>query len=153
MVLAFKIVGEKDPLVEQAVLSPLQQWTINFKSRLGLLLGLLFSNSWFIEPGLLSRWFTQYTLTKYQDISLLCVVPPYWWTSEQGALHGWASILDIIYWVGLLGIIFLFIFMKTEFDRSTRVCYLRFLESQSLLIYSLKKDLGVVDCETSSVDI
>jgi hypothetical protein len=121
MTLAFQILGEKDPLVEQAVMSSLQQWTVNFKSRLGLLLGLFLSTPWFIEPSLLSRWFRQWVMAKYQDLSFICLVPPYWWTSEQENLHGWASIIDIIYWIGLLGMIFLFIFMKTEFDRSTRV--------------------------------
>ena len=100
--------------------------------------------------------------------SEMCVVPPWWWLDRKGSLvldgagrewsvgmgvdavkvvhrlHGWASWVDLVHWVGGVGLVVLFCFARKEFRRNKEVGSLhRFLR----LIFFFHTDLFVCEQE------
>ena len=60
----------------------------------------------------------------------MCIVPPWWWINPTSILelviknrpvHGWASLLDLVQWVGIGGYVLIFLFMKKEYERTMHV--------------------------------
>jgi hypothetical protein len=87
-----------------------------------LFLGLTLSMvAWLLEPSqrnYLAGKLIQAVLGKTGNP---CIVPPRLWADENGGeRYGWASLMDALDWMGGLGSLLLFYFMKLEFDRNAR---------------------------------
>ena len=85
----------------------------------------LFTLIYFIEPSLVYRILLNFKLD--ETIDSMCVVPPWWWVERNESIvyiikaHGWASWIDLVQWVGGVGIFGFFVFMKTEYTRNMEV--------------------------------
>ena len=82
-----------------------------------LAFGVLQSTIFWMEPSIWSRLFSN---------SSSCVVPPWWWhpkslsfdlVPQLSILNGWASMMDLAQWTGGLGIYWIFLFMRLEYQR------------------------------------
>ncbi|KAI9208610.1 uncharacterized protein BJ171DRAFT_577711 [Polychytrium aggregatum] len=104
-------------------------------SRILLFVGVVFYLAWWIEPSVLSRGLmTWFRIAIEPDSSLVqrvCSIPPYWWRTPLDAttgngpddnadLHGWASVVDLVQWIGGVGYLFLFLFVRAEYLRNMK---------------------------------
>ena len=76
--------------------------------------------AWLLEPSQ-RNYLVERLIQVVGKTAVICVVPPRWWTDENsGERYGWASLMDAFDWMGGLGSLLLFYFMKLEFDRNAR---------------------------------
>ncbi|KAI9364482.1 hypothetical protein DFJ73DRAFT_809656 [Zopfochytrium polystomum] len=95
------------------------------QSRLVLVVALLAVQLAVIDPSLLARAVGLFV--KINDSAEICAVPPWWWIDivESVSLplaHGWASLVDLLVWVGFAGALLLYHFVKQEYKRNSEVC-------------------------------
>jgi hypothetical protein len=80
-----------------------------------------------LEPSLVHR-LLEFTTGQASSESR-CIIFPYWWVDKQYSFgqpkvlpaHGWASTMDLIQWIGGMGVYGYFYFMKQEFTRNMEV--------------------------------
>ncbi|KAI9104955.1 hypothetical protein DFS34DRAFT_222150 [Phlyctochytrium arcticum] len=111
---------------------PVESVTLNTPSILArsfAFAGALCGPMLFLEPGSISRIALAAVTRDPTDISdpqhRICAVPPWWWgetepifsTVVRASLRGWASLIDLSQWIGCLGILLFFFFMRAEYRR------------------------------------
>ena len=137
--LTFEILSEKSLVIDpESDLAGKTGPTLTAKAY--LLGGIIFGCIWWIEPSILSRFLVAFVKSLSGTFAVqMCIIPPWWW-GDFDKLRGWASWMDLLQWLGLLGVFFLFLFMKMEFNRNVGV-----RQSRTLTLL----ELGMVDRQTS----
>ncbi|KAI8905609.1 hypothetical protein EDD86DRAFT_249182 [Gorgonomyces haynaldii] len=119
-------------------------------------IGTLLILVWALEISVVSRFITE-TVDVWGQSKLslqgnLCAVPPWWWIDKDSVsftgkkvyvAHGWASWLDILQWLGLLGYICIFSAVKREFKRKAILRHLQ-RDLEAFTSETVRKDLKIV---------
>ncbi|KAJ3368849.1 hypothetical protein HDU91_000230 [Kappamyces sp. JEL0680] len=91
-------------------------------SKTALSLGILLTVVFWMEPSVVFRFVD--LASHHPRNEAYCVIPPWWWQRLKSdainliPAHGWASLMDLVQWLGGFGVFCIYVFMKAEYKRN-----------------------------------